>query len=104
MGRGVKERSADGPKRGDDHGGPYVTLPVQRDEPPHQVQEIPGEQGVHGGVLHPIGAALHHGHVGESGPSELLGEVTLRQGACHSPGPGRRVRQDFVGEILLVHG
>src|SRR6266545_4271841 len=72
----------------DDHGRGNTILMVDRDRPPHDLDDLVREERHQGGILDPERPASADPHVHEPGSLELLGEDTLRQGSRHSPGPG----------------
>jgi hypothetical protein len=84
-----------------DHADGDAVLPVGRDEPAHQLDELRGEQRVERSLLDAVRHPLADPDIGESGSLELRGEGTLRQGTRHSPGPGGITRHDLRREIVL---
>jgi hypothetical protein len=88
----------------DDDGGSDGLLLLGRDEGAHQVEHVGGEEGVEGAVVDAHGGALEDLDRGEAGPLEFGDEVTLRQGAGHSAGPGGGVGEDLGWELFFGDG
>jgi hypothetical protein len=87
-----------------DDGGADRALLLGRDEGAHEVEHVGGEEGVEGAVVDAHGRALEDLDLGEAGAFEFGDEVTLRQGAGHSAGPGGGVGEDLGWELFLGDG
>jgi hypothetical protein len=88
----------------DDDGGSDRLLSLGWDEGAHEVEHVGGEEGVEGAVVDAHRCALEDLDLAEAGPLEFGDEVTLRQGAGHSAGPGGGVREDLGWELFLCDG
>lgn len=88
----------------DDDGDSDCVLLLGRDEGAHEVEHVGGEEGIEAAVVNAHGGALDNLDFGEAGPFEFGDEVTLRQGAGHSAGPGGRVGEDLGWELFLGDG
>ena len=88
----------------DDDGGSDCSLVLGWDEGAHEVEHVGGEEGVEGAVVDAHRRAFADLDLGEAGPFEFCDEVTLRQGAGHSPGPGGGMAEDLRRELLVGDG
>jgi hypothetical protein len=70
---------------------------------PHQSNEIVVEEWIKGAIVDAERTSIDYLDFGEACLCKFLDEVTLRQGAGHSPGPRGWVSQDFRRQITLVH-
>lgn len=78
-------------------------MPFRRDDVAHDREQLVREERVESAVVDSHRRTLQDLDLDEPRPLELLDEVTLRQGAGDSAGPGRRVGEDFRRELLFVH-
>jgi hypothetical protein len=76
-------------------------LAVWRDERSHQLDQLTREEWVEREVVDGDRFAVVHLELPEFRLLEFLDEVTLRQGAGHSAGPGRRVQKDLGRKFLV---
>lgn len=87
-----------------DHDGRgHGALTIGRDERPHKLDQLGGEERVEGEVVDRHRPPLMNCDLPESCSLELVDEVTLRQGSGHSAGPRCRVGQDLGRERLVTH-
>lgn len=91
-----------GKLRPDDDRDADRVLALGWDQLSHEVEQIRSEERVEGEIVDSHGGAFEHIYVAEAGGLELGDEVTLRQRAGHSPGPSRRVGEDFRWQLLLI--
>jgi len=87
-----------------DDGRSDRVLSLRRDEGAHEGEHFGGEERVEGAVVDAHGCALDDLDLGEAGSLEFVDEVTLRQGAGHSAGPGGGVGEDLGWELFLRDG
>lgn len=87
-----------------DDDGADLGLCLGRDVPAHEGEQVGGEERVEGEVVDAEGLPSVDADVAKACPLEFRDEVTLRQGAGHSTGPGGRVREDLGRKLVLLHG
>lgn len=78
--------------------------PLGRDQGAHGGEELLGEERVEGTVLDSHRQPLAHLDLDESGSLQLPDEVTLRQRAGDSPGPGCGMSEDLGGKVRVLEG
>jgi hypothetical protein len=90
-------------RRDHDRGGDRG-LWLGRDQCSHELDQRGGEERGEGEVVDGDGLAVVHVDVPEACLLEVVDEVTLRQGAGYSPGPGCGMREDLGRELLVSDG
>jgi hypothetical protein len=90
--------------RGDHNRGGDRVLALGRDQRPHQLDQLGREKWIEREVVDRDPFAVVHLDLSKSRLLELLDEVTLRQGAGHSAGPGGRVKENLGRQLLVADG
>ena len=88
----------------DDDRGSDRLLSLRRDEGAHQSEDVGREERVESAVVDAHRRAFEDLDLGETGPFEFYDEVTLRQRAGHSAGPGGGMGEDLGWELFLGDG
>ena len=89
---------------GDHNRGGDCVLAFGRDERPHQFDQVGRKEWIEREVADGDWFAVVHLELSEPSFLEFLDEVTLRQGAGHSTGPGGGMEENLGRELLVTDG
>ena len=92
------------PLRRDDDRGRDTTLVIGRDEASHQLDQFARKERIEREVVDRDRLSMVHDDLAETRLLDFLDEVTLRQSAGYSTGPGCRVQHDLGRELLVPDG
>ena len=92
------------PTRSDHDRGGDRGLALARNQHSHHLDQLGREEWVEREVVDGERFALVHLDLPKARLLEFLDEVTLRQGAGYSAGPGRGMPQDLGRELLVADG
>ena len=76
-------------------------MPLRRDGPAHQIEELGGEQGVVPQIVDAEPLLVRDRDLREARFAQPLGEDTLRHRTGNSAGPGLWIDDHFRGQVLL---